>query len=198
MRKRRKSYSFPRGHARKGNCNSFGAGRGTWKNRNPTAHRERVARWVRRITWAVFAKAGLWLLKSTFPADMPRLIDVHLDWRVLVFAGALTILTGFFFGLAPALHSSRIVPAESLKSGGRGAAISVSQRLRSTLVVAEVAFAVMLVLSAGLLIRSFWAISHPGFKYDHLVTGRITPNELFCKDAGRCLAFYRSGVPSSE
>jgi putative ABC transport system permease protein len=144
----------------------------------------------------VFAKGGLWLLKSTLPSDMPRLMDVHLDWRVLVFTSVLAILTGFFFGLAPALQSSRIAPAESLKSGGRGAAMSVSQRLRSTLVVAEVAFAVMLVLSAGLLIRSFWAISHanPGFKSEHLVTARITPDELFCKDTARCLAFYRSVV----
>jgi len=89
---------------------------------------------------------------------------------------------------------------ESLKSGGRGAAISVSQRLRSTLVVAEVAFAVMLVLSAGLLIRSFWAISHtnPGFKSEHLLTARITPNESFCEDAGRCLTFYRSVVNQAQ
>jgi putative ABC transport system permease protein len=148
----------------------------------------------------VFAKGGLWLLKATLPTDMPRLMDVHLDWRVLVFTGALAILTGFFFGLAPALQSSRVAPTESLKSGGRGAAVSVSQRLRSTLVVAEVALAVMLVLSAGLLIRSFWAISHtnPGFKSEHLLTARITPNESFCEDAGRCLTFYHSVVNQAQ
>jgi putative ABC transport system permease protein len=144
----------------------------------------------------VFAKGGLWLLKAILPPDMPRLMDVHLDWRVLVFTAALAILTGFFFGLAPALQWSRVAPAESLKSGGRGAAINVSQRLRSTFVIAEVAFAVMLVLSAGLLIRSFWAILHtnPGFKSEHLLTARITPNESFCEDAVRCLTFYRSVV----
>ena len=148
----------------------------------------------------VFAKGGLWLLKATLPTDMPRLMDVHLDWRVLVFTGALAILTGFIFGLAPALQSSRVTTAESLKSGGRGAAVSVSQRLRSTLVVVEVAFAVMLVLSAGLLVRSFWAISHtnPGFKSEHLLTARITPNESFCEDAARCLTFYRSVVNEAQ
>jgi len=94
----------------------------------------------------------------------------------------------------------RLAPTEALKSGGRGAAISDSQRLRSTLVVAEVAFAVMLVLSAGLLIRSFWAISHtnPGFKTEHVVTARITPNESFCSDAARCVAFYRSVVSQAQ
>jgi putative ABC transport system permease protein len=117
-----------------------------------------------------------------------------------VFTAALAIFTGFFFGLAPALQSSRVAPTESLKSGGRGAAISVSQRMRSTLVVAEVAFAVMLVLSAGLLIRSFWAISHtnPGFKSEHIVTARITPNESFCSDAARCVSFYRSVVSQAH
>jgi putative ABC transport system permease protein len=148
----------------------------------------------------VFAKYGSLLLKVTLPGDTPRLMDVHLDWRVLVFTGALAIFTGFFFGLAPALQTSRVSPTEALKSGGRGAAISVSQRLRSTLVVAEVAFAVMLVLSAGLLIRSFWAISHtnPGFKTDHVVTARITPNESFGSDAPRCVAFYRSVVSQAQ
>jgi putative ABC transport system permease protein len=68
------------------------------------------------------------------------------------------------------------------------------------LVVAEVAFAVMLVLSAGLLIRSFWAISHanPGFKVEHVVTARITPNKSFCGDAERCVAFYRSVVSQAQ
>jgi putative ABC transport system permease protein len=63
-------------------------------------------------------------------------------------------------------------------------------------VIAEVAFAVMLVLSAGLLIRSFWAISHtnPGFQPERLLTARITPNESFCEDAARCVTFYSSVV----
>ena len=148
----------------------------------------------------LFAEAGLWLLKATLPPETPRLMDVQLDWRVLVFTGALSILTGFFFGLAPALQSSRVAPTESLKSGGRGVSASVSQRLRSTLVVGEVAFAVMLVLSAGLLIRSFWALSHknPGFRAEHLMTARITPNESYCSDVARCVAFYGSVLRQAQ
>lgn len=142
----------------------------------------------------VFSKGGLWLLKGRLPADMPRLDDVSLDWRVLVFAAGLAVLTGIFFGVAPALQASRISPAESLKSGGRGASASASQRLRGLLVTAEVALAVMLVLSAGLFIRSFWTVSHadPGFHFEQIVTARITPNPSFCDDTNRCLAFYRS------
>ena len=142
----------------------------------------------------LFANAGLSLLRAALPADTPRLADVHINWQVLVFTGALAIVTGLIFGLAPALQSSRQGFTDALKSGGRGMAISVSQRLRNSLVVAEVAFAVLLVISAGLLIRSFWALSHvnPGFRPEQVVTARVTPNESFCSDAARCLGFYRS------
>jgi predicted permease len=140
------------------------------------------------------ASLGLSLLKAALPADTPRLSDVHMDWRVLVFAAALTILTGLIFGLAPALQSSRTALSESLNSGGRGTAISVSQHLRNSLAVGEIGFAVLLVVAAGLLIRSFWALSHvnPGFQAEHVFTAHITPNESFCSDPARCLTFYRS------
>jgi putative ABC transport system permease protein len=142
----------------------------------------------------ILATKGLSLLKALLPRDTPRLMDVHMDWRVLGFTGGLAILTGFIFGLAPALDSSRAALTESLKSGARGAAISVSQRLRSGLVVAEISFAVLLVIAAGLLIRSFWGLSHvnPGFRPEHILTARITPNESFCSEATRCIAFYRN------
>lgn len=141
----------------------------------------------------VFAVQGLSLLKTILPADTPLLQDVRLDWRVLAFTGALAILTGFVFGLAPAFRTSRITLMQSLRAGGRGAAASVPQRLRNSLVVAEIAFAVLLVIAAGLLIRSFWAVSHanPGFRAESILTARITPNESFCNDPARCLSFYR-------
>ena len=141
-----------------------------------------------------FAKGGLALLKAVLPPDTPRLAEVCIDWHVLVFTSALAILTGILFGFAPALHSVRTALAEALKSGGRGTALSVSQRLRSSLAVAQVACAVLLVIAAALLIRSFWTLSHvsPGFESEHVLTARITPNESFCSDAARCLTFYRS------
>jgi predicted permease len=139
------------------------------------------------------AAAGLAALKSTLPADTPRLLDVSLDWRVLLFTGALAILSGLAFGLAPALQSSRSALSDSLNSAGRGASVSVSRRLRGLLAIGEVALSVMLVIAAGLLIRSFWSLSHvdTGFRPDQLLTARITPDQSFCNDAARCLAFYR-------
>ena len=139
------------------------------------------------------AVVGLWILKASLPAGTPRLADVRIDWRVLAFAGALTILTGFIFGLVPAHQTSRTGLTESLKTGGRSDAVSVSQRLRSALAVSEVGFAMLLLVAAGLLIRSFWALSHinPGFRPERIVTARIAPIQSFCAEAPRCLTFYR-------
>jgi putative ABC transport system permease protein len=145
------------------------------------------------ILGVLLATQGLRLLKAALPADMPRLADAHIDWRVLVFSGGLALFTGFLFGLAPALQSSRAAIAGSLNSASRGATHSVSQRLRSGLAIAEVAFAVLLVTAAGLLIRSFWALSHvdPGFRAERVLTARVTPNEEFCSEPERCISFYR-------
>src|SRR5215469_1835316 len=147
-----------------------------------------------------FAIEGLAFLKTLLPADTPQLTAAHMDWRVLAFTGGLAILTGLFVGLAPALQISHGALVDSLKSGGRGAAVSISHRLRSGLVVGEIALAVLLVIAAGLMIRSFWALSHvnPGFRPEHILTARITPNESFCNDTHRCLTFYRTVLDKVE
>ena len=142
----------------------------------------------------VLAMKGFSSLKAALPADTPRLTDAHIDWRVLVFTGGLAILTGLVSGLAPALQSLGTGPTEALRSGARAGTLPLSRHLRSTLVVAEIAFAVLLVTAAGLLIRSFWALSHvnPGFRSEHTLTARISPNQSFCSAPERCLAFYRT------
>ena len=142
----------------------------------------------------VLAASGLSLLRSSMPAATPRLTDVSIDWRVLIFTAVLAILTGIVSGLAPAFQTSRTELTDSLKSGSRGSTYSSARRLRSILVVSELALAVLLVSAAGLLIRSLWALSHvdPGFRAENVLTARITPNESFCKDSGRCLSFYRN------
>jgi putative ABC transport system permease protein len=139
------------------------------------------------------ASEGLHLLKAALPVDTPRLVDAHIDWRVLAFTGGLAIFTGLLFGLAPALQSSRAALAQSLNAATRGGGASVSHRLRSALAIAEVAFAVLLVIAAGLLIRSFVALSHvdPGFRAERVLTARVTPNQAFCGDPSRCISFYR-------
>jgi predicted permease len=146
------------------------------------------------------AAGGLSLLRSFLPADTPRLTDVSIDWRVLLFTAALALLTGILSGLAPAFQSSRTELTESLKSGTRGSTHSAARRLRSVLVISELALAVLLVSAAGLLIRSLWALSHvdPGFRPENVLTARISPNQSFCGDPGRCLSFYRNLVSQTR
>jgi predicted permease len=140
---------------------------------------------------------GLAWLKAILPADTPRLGTVAMDWRVLVFTAVVALLTGVIFGLAPALHASKIDLTESLKTGGQhSAAMGASHRLRSALAITEIALAVMLVTGAGLMVKSLWVLSHvnPGFQTESTVTARITPNESFCANFARCLGFYNDLV----
>ena len=139
------------------------------------------------------AAQSLALVKLVVPADTPRLADVHMNWRVLAFAAAVSLVTGCVFGLAPVLHARRASLTRSMDSGGR-AGTGVSDRLRSSLTIAEVAVAVLLVVAAGLLVRTLWTLSHvdPGFEAGHVVTARVTPGASVCGEAARCLAFYRS------
>jgi putative ABC transport system permease protein len=147
----------------------------------------------------IFAAVGLSVLKSALPAGTPRLTDVTLDWRVLIFTAALVIFTGIVSGIAPALQSSRNELTGSLKAGARGTTLSAGW-LRNALVVGELALAVLLVSAAGLLIRSLWALSHldPGFRSENVLTARVTPNESFCSEPSRCFSFYRDLVSRTE
>src|ERR1051326_1193635 len=81
----------------------------------------------------ILGAIGVHLLKTALPADTPRLADVGLDWRVLIFTAGAALATGLIFGLAPAIHLSRSSAAESLNSSGRGTTGTVSQLLRSSL-----------------------------------------------------------------
>jgi predicted permease len=148
----------------------------------------------------VLAAPGLSLLKQALPADTPRLADVQVDWRVFLFTAVLTLVTGVIFGLAPTLHASRTELTTSLQEGGRANTRPVSQRLRSLLVVAQVALAVLLVSAAGLFMRSLVALVRvdTGFQPDHVATSRITPDVTFCADAARCLSFYRHVLEKIE
>jgi putative ABC transport system permease protein len=102
---------------------------------------------------------GMWALKAVVllsPENIPRLNEVVLDGRVMAVMIAVTTLAGVIFGLVPALQASRLDPHNLLKSGGRGATGSrTKQRLRRGLVIAEVALATVLMISAGLLLKSF-------------------------------------------
>jgi len=117
-------------------------------------------------------------MKALAPGGfVPRLDEVAIDVRVLLFAIAVSVATGLLFGLAPALYASRPNMHESLKEAGRtGSGGAGRQRLRDVLVVAEVALSVALLVGAGLLVRSMWTLQsvNPGFDPRNLLTMQVS------------------------
>jgi putative ABC transport system permease protein len=138
--------------------------------------------------WCIrFLVAGL---PEHMTAPNAHLAMLTLDGRALGFTFALALLTTVVFGLLPALHASKSDLNETLKESGRGEARGGGQgRLRSTLVVTEIALAMILLVGAGLMLKSFWRLSHvdPGFSSAGVLTAKIDPAMEF----PRTVTFYR-------
>ena len=112
------------------------------------------------------------------PNVLPRAGDIGVDGRVLAFDVALAVITTLAFGLIPALHAARADFASLLRSGSRGLTLG-GDRTRSTLVVLELALGMVLLVGAGLLLRSFDRLTHvnPGFRPDHVVVFDVALSE---------------------
>jgi putative ABC transport system permease protein len=122
------------------------------------------------------AEAAVRLVANYGPAAIPRLSDSRLDLRIFLSALCVSVATGVLFGLVPAIQVMRANSLAALSEGGRGGTMSRSSRaVRNGLVVAEIAIAVVVLIGAGLLIRSFVRLrgADPGFQSDHLLTLRI-------------------------
>jgi len=142
---------------------------------------------------------GVGLLRAVGPDSIPRLRDAGIDGRVLAFTAAVTVLTGLAFGLIPALQSSRPDLIEALKAGrARGTTVGgVGRRTRGALVVAEVAVAALLLVGAGLLLKSFWLLSNvdPGFRSDRVLTAGVSLNrDRGAQTAERHMALFSRAV----
>ncbi|HEY3026117.1 MAG TPA: ABC transporter permease [Pyrinomonadaceae bacterium] len=122
---------------------------------------------------------GVWLTKlliAVSPPNTPRFDEIRPDARVLVFTLALAVVTGLIFGLTPALQASRVELNERLKEGGRSGSGGASHnRLRSLMMVSEIALSFVLLVGAGLLIKSFIRLREvsPGFNPDNTLTMRV-------------------------
>jgi len=114
-------------------------------------------------------------LKSIVPGEIPRLSEAAIDIRVLLFTMLVSVLTGILFGLVPALHASRVDLNESLKEGERGSTGS-RHRMRGALVIGEVAIALVLLIGAGLMVKSLWRLRTVGTGFDahNLLTMRLS------------------------
>ncbi len=114
----------------------------------------------------LLASWGISLLVAYGPADVPRLHDVAVDRYVLLFTLIVSTLTGLVFGLVPALQAAKPDPGSMLKDASRGVSHGGRNRMRSALIVSEVAFSLMLLVGAGLLINSFWRLLHTEAGFD--------------------------------
>jgi predicted permease len=140
------------------------------------------------------ALAGVKALVSVLPANFPRAHDIHVSAPVFLFTLLVSVATGVLFGLAPALQASRTDPREGLHSGGRAATSTGHQnRLRNALVVSEVGLACVLLIGAGLMLRSLLNLLHldPGFQQEHVLTAKLSlPHERY-KTEESAVRFYQ-------
>jgi predicted permease len=138
------------------------------------------------------ARLGLASLSRMHPEELPQLRSVGIDWRVLAFTLAVSLITSLLFGLAPAFMGTRLNLVDTLKQGGRyGTSGPGSQRLRNILVVTEMALSLMLLVGASLLVRSILRLQGQslGIRQDHLLRGQIYLPEARYANAGTITRF---------
>jgi putative ABC transport system permease protein len=122
------------------------------------------------------AEIGLRALTRMHPENLPQLGSVGIDWRVLTFTLLVSLVTSLLFGLAPAFMGTQLNLVDALKQGGRsGTSGRSSQRVRSLLVITEMAMCLMLLVGASLLVRSIVRLESQnlGIRQDHLLRGRV-------------------------
>ena len=138
---------------------------------------------------------GTTALVALSPDSLPRAREIGFDWRVLAFTGGVALMTGIVFGLMPAIWGPRVDLTDALKEGSRGSTAG-GGRLRKSLVVAEVALSVMLLVGAGLMLRSFSQLRsvNPGFRTDHALTLRVSlpvpEGRITAADSDRFMSFF--------
>jgi len=147
------------------------------------------------VSGLLLAWGGVFGLRASGPASISRLCQSTLNGWVLAYTGFVIVVVGITSGLIPALQSSRFDLNGALREGPRGSTGSAGKsRMHSVLLIAEIAVATLLLVGAGLLLKSFWRLQSvdPGFKPDHVLTAGISLNrEKYMKDDDRRVVFFR-------
>jgi predicted permease len=141
----------------------------------------------------LFAEGGVKALVALLPAGFPRAHEIHVNLWVFAFTFLISIFTGMLFGIAPALQASRMDPKRGLHEGGRTHTGSKRQRgLRNALVVSEVSLACVLLIGAGLMLRSFLNQLHlnPGFRHEGTLTATLSLPRASYKAEADVARFY--------
>ena len=147
---------------------------------------------------------SFWLLafvKKLLPGDFPRLDEIQMDWRVLAYTLAASLLTGILFGFAPALQFSRSEVQDSIRETGRGTVGTVRhRRFRQALIIAEVALSVVLLAGAGLLFRSFMRLQsvETGFASEQVLTARVSPSGTNFRNDSDYINFYQRVIEKTS
>jgi putative ABC transport system permease protein len=137
---------------------------------------------------------GVRLMTRLLPRDFPRLREISLDWRVLLFTLLASVLTGILFGLAPAWQSAKTDGHATLKESARGATGGWRQRrLRHLLIIAEIALSLVLLVGAGLMLRSFMHLQSVsvGFTPQQVLTARLSPGGAGYRDDPAYINYFR-------
>ena len=134
------------------------------------------------------AAVSLKALITFLPADTPRIAEVGLHWPVFVFAAVTSLITGFLFGLIPALQMARRDLRDALQSGSRGVAGRTGQfRTSMFLVVGQIGLSVVVLTFAGLMLHSLWSLSQvdPGFRPQRVITAEVALDATACQTTGQ-------------
>jgi predicted permease len=136
--------------------------------------------------------AALSIFKSMLPPGTPGLSSVEIDWPVMAFVALLALFTGVAFGIAPALSAAQVDLTESIKTGSQRSTAGVWTSVRSGLIAAEIALTLVLVVSAGLLMKSLLRLAdaNPGFDASRILSVQISPNQAACAERAACVALY--------
>ena len=144
------------------------------------------------------ARVSLYVVRTMNPGNIPRLEDIVINGSVLAFTFGVALVTGILFGVAPLWRAVRVDPNASLKAGGRasqteGGLYLRKHRLRGLLVVSELALSLMLLIGAGLLVRSFVRLQSvaPGFTTEHVLTMQIAATDPKYRDEKALANLYR-------
>jgi putative ABC transport system permease protein len=140
----------------------------------------------------IAASWGVSLLRVFGPPDLPRLQEIRVNPQAVAFAFGISLLTGAVFGVIPALRIPKS-GFSGLKESARTSARPAHRRIRNTLVVGEIAVSLMLLVGAGLLLRSFWLLIHvnPGFQTQHVLTAQLSLNGPAYDDPAHRVRFWQ-------
>ena len=163
-----------------------------------------VLSFISGVAGVLAAKLTLSFILRFVPASVPRLAEVGVDRTVLLFALLISIFTGIIFGLAPAFQAMKADMTAAIREGAQGSGYSAKTfRLRSLLIVSELALAVVLMVGAGLLLRTFWGLiqENPGFNPSSVVTASFylpNPNDpktdVLYGDFSKRTSFFRDVI----